>query len=55
MIWNLITKSYVQVYRGYVAMPVDNIDNHVFDDVIMSRNKLKFWTVVTLVPGPGVI
>ena len=52
MIRNLITNSYVHVYA---AMPVDNIDNDVFDDVIMSRNRLKFWNVVTLVLGPGVI
>ena len=47
MIWDTITKLYVQMYWGYVTMLVDDCGNDVIDDVIMSKNKSKFWTTLT--------
>ena len=48
MIWDMIIKLNMQMYRQYVIMPVDNSDDAVIDDVTMSsRNISKFWTTVT--------
>ena len=35
------------MYRGRVTMLVDNCDNNIVDDVIVSKNRSKFWTPVT--------
>ena len=43
----MITKLYVQMYRGYVNTPADNCGYNIIDDVIMPKNKSKFWTAVT--------
>ena len=37
------------MYPGHVIKPVENWIYGVIDDVIMSTNMSKFWTVVTLI------
>ena len=34
----MITRLYMQMYRGYVTMPIDNSNDDVIDDVTMHNN-----------------
>ena len=37
--WDMTTKFYVQMYRGYVTTHVDNCGYDIIDDVVMPKNR----------------
>ena len=46
MIWDMITKIYVQMFYGYMSMAAEKIVDHIIDNV-MSENRSKFWFGIT--------